>query len=148
MCGQLFLALHYNMAYSDHPIYPFDIQMMPSECGISEFLHYVFVRFFFSFTFNDSSNQEVLLGSWIKQKKAMMDGFRDKEREGVQKETRKGSPSRRWLSALCFTSPQGSLLAMDRALTLSPNEGARRLWTSQEAINSVNCTCWRRIYPP
>lgn len=49
----IFSSFHYNVAYSDQPIYPFDGGMMASECGISACLHNVFVRFF---TFNDCTN--------------------------------------------------------------------------------------------
>ena len=62
-----------------------------------------------------------------------MDGFRDKERKGVETETERERERRSRAapvdsgSALCFSSQQGSLLAKVQAVTLPPNEGARQL---------------------
>lgn len=43
----IFSSFHYKVAYSDHPIYPFDGGLMASECGISACLHQRLCKIFY-----------------------------------------------------------------------------------------------------
>lgn len=106
------------MAYSDHLIFPFDGGMIVSEWGISACLQCLY-------------NILLLMTALIesgpaKNKKSMMDGFREKEGKGGEKEERSGATPVTDSCLLCFSSQPGTLLAKAEAATLSPNEGARQ----------------------